>query len=76
MSDRPNTRNATPPASTYLSEALAADAELDEQLAIFRRELDAGEISPAEAAAERVRALETHLARIRALRVKHFGGTS
>jgi hypothetical protein len=67
----------TPPratASTYMSEASAADAELDEQLAIFRRELDAGEITAAEAATERVRALEAHLAAIRALREKHFGG--
>jgi hypothetical protein len=41
-------------AATYVSEATAADVELDEQLAIFRRELDAGEITAAaEAATER-----------------------
>jgi hypothetical protein len=61
------------PASNYISEASAADAVLDEQLAIFRRELDDGEITPAEAAAERVRAMESHLGRIRALRQKYFG---
>jgi hypothetical protein len=66
----------TEPGSTYLDEALAADAELDEQLAIFRRELEAGEITAAEAAAERVRAMEIHLAAIRALRQKYFGGPS
>ena len=58
---------------SYADEAYELDAALDEQLAIFRREEDAGEISPAEAALERVRAMETHLERIRALRIKHFG---
>jgi hypothetical protein len=65
--------STTQPGSTYMDEALAADATLDEQLAIFRRELDAGEMTAAEAAAERVRAMEAHLAAIRALRKKYFG---
>jgi hypothetical protein len=65
--------STTQPASTYMDEALAADAALDDQLAIFRRELDAGEITAAEAAAERVRAMEAHLGAIRALREKYFG---
>jgi hypothetical protein len=60
--------------SNYITEAMAADAALDEQLAIFRREEADGEITAVEAAYERVRALETHLATIRALRAKYFGG--
>jgi len=57
----------------YISEALAVDKALDEQLAIFRRELDNGEIDAIDGANERVKALEAHLATIRALRVKYFG---
>ena len=64
----------TESASDYISEAIAADKALDAKLAIFRRELDAGEITAVDAAYERVRALENHLATIRALRQKYFGG--
>ena len=55
----------------------------------LRRELEAGEIIPVtlaqvgpgqhtavDAGSERVRALENHLATIRALRQKYFGGAS
>jgi hypothetical protein len=59
--------------ATYISEALTADAELDKWLAIFRDELSRGEITEVDAAHERVRAMERHLAVIRALRVKYFG---
>lgn len=68
--------STTQPGSTYMDEALAADAALDEELGIFRRKLDAGEITAAEAAAERVRAMEEHLRTIRSLREKYFGGPS
>jgi len=61
--------------SPYMAEASAADKALDEQLAILRREEADGEITTCEAAAERVRALEAHLAAIRALRARYFGGS-
>jgi hypothetical protein len=61
------------PESTYISEALAADALLDELLGNIRRDVDNNEISLAEAAAERVKVMEEHLATIRELRIRHFG---
>ncbi len=45
-----------------------ADEALDDALAAIRAEQDAGRITPAEAAAERVGLLERHLAECRRLR--------
>ena len=56
----------------YAQEAAAADRLLDDKLAILRRELDAGDITPGEAAADRVAILEAHLASIRELRRRYF----
>jgi len=52
----------------------AADAALDDALAAVRAEEDAGRITPAEAAAERVGLLEQHIAECRRLRREHLGG--
>jgi hypothetical protein len=68
MSDGPTT-------PTYAQEAAAADELLDELLGNVRRDFDAGEISAAEAASERVDIMERHLATIKMLRAKHFGGS-
>ena len=45
----------------------------DDALAAIRAEQDAGRITPAEAAAERVGLLERHLERCRQLRAEHLG---
>jgi hypothetical protein len=47
----------------------------DDALAAIRAEQDAGRITPAEAAAERVGLLEQHLERCRQLRAEHLGGS-
>ena len=60
-------------AASYAAEAAAADALLDELIGNVRRDLDAGEISPAEAAAERIKVMEEHLITIRELRARYFG---
>lgn len=60
--------------ATYAAEAGLADEVLDVAQASIRRRAEAGEITWAEAADERVRVMEDHLAVIRRLRVKHFGG--
>lgn len=46
----------------------------DDALAAIRAEQDAGRITTAEAAAERVTLLEQHLARLEQLRREHLGG--
>lgn len=54
--------------ATYFDAMRQADEDLDEALAAVRAEGDAGRITPAEAAAERVGLLERHLAECRRLR--------
>ena len=58
---------------SYSDEAYELDAKLDEALAAIRRHVDSGEISLAEAAHQRIVALEGHIASIRQLRIEHFG---
>ena len=52
----------------YFDAMREADEVLDEALSHVRAEQDAGRITPAEAAAERVGLLERHLAECRRLR--------
>jgi len=60
--------------AAYFDAMRAADAALDDALAAVRAEEDAGRITPAEAAAERVGLLERHIAECRRLRREHLGG--
>jgi hypothetical protein len=78
MNDRPTSPNpaASPPdrASTY-AELLAAEAgKLDATLAAIRADTEAGNLTSAEAADNRVQVLEAHLASIRLLRELYLGG--
>ena len=60
--------------AAYFDAMRAADAALDDALAAVRAEEDAGRITPAEAAAERVGLLERHIAECRRLRREHLAG--
>lgn len=60
--------------SAYYDAVSRADADLEDALAAIRAEEDAGRITPAEAAAERIGLLERHLAECRRLRREHLGG--
>lgn len=59
----------------YFEAVAAADEQLEAGLAALRHREDAGEIRPAEAAAERVQMLERHLEECRRLRREHLGGS-
>ena len=61
--------------SAYYDAVSRADADLDEALGHVRAEQDAGRITPAEAAAERVELLERHLELCQQARLDHLGGT-
>jgi hypothetical protein len=61
--------------SAYYNLVNKADADLDEALSHVRAEEDAGRITPAEAAAERVELLERHLELCQQARLDHLGGT-
>ena len=61
--------------SAYYSVVGKADADLDEALGHVRAEQDAGRITPAEAAAERIGLLEHHLELCQQARLDHLGGT-
>jgi hypothetical protein len=61
--------------SAYYSTVGKADADLDEALSHVRAEQDAGRITPAEAASERVELLERHLELCQQARLDHLGGT-
>ena len=60
--------------STYYSVVGKADTDLDEALSHVRAEEDAGRITPAEAASERVELLERHLELCQQARLEHLGG--
>lgn len=62
------------PDRTYAEEAAAFDRILGRKLQALRDRFDAGDITAAETAAERVRLLEHHLAAIQNLRREYFGG--
>jgi hypothetical protein len=62
------------PANAYFDAMRDADEALDDALAAVRAEEDAGRVTPAEAAAERVGLLERHLAECRRLRRDLLGG--
>ena len=59
--------------SAYFDAMREADKALDDALAAVRAEEDAGRITPAQAAAERVGLLEGHLAECRRLRRERGG---
>lgn len=60
--------------SRYWQLATEAASNLEERLAAISRDFDAGEISTIDAANERIRILEEHLARLRLLREEYLGG--
>ncbi len=57
-----------PDSSAYHDQMRDLDEALDDALAAIRAEQDAGRITPAQAAAERVGLLERHIAECRRLR--------
>ena len=59
--------------AAYFDAMRAADEALDDALAAVRAEEDAGRITTAEAAAERVGLLERHLERCQQARLDHLG---
>jgi hypothetical protein len=61
---------------TYFAAMRDADAALDDALGHVRAEQDAGRITPAEAAAERVGLLERHIAECQRLRRELLGGAN
>jgi len=61
--------------SAYYTVVGQADADLDEALSHVRAEQDAGRITPAEAAAERIGLLERHLELCQQARLDHLDGT-
>jgi hypothetical protein len=63
MSNHPTDRHAA-----YFDAMREADEALDEALQAIRAEQDAGRLSPAEAAAERIGLLERHIAECQRLR--------
>jgi hypothetical protein len=62
--------------SAYFAAVSEAADELAEAQSHIRAEQDAGRISVAEAAVERVGLLERHLERLEQLRREHFGDPS
>ncbi len=61
--------------SAYYSAIHQADTDLEEAISHVRAEEDAGRITTAEAAAERVELLERHLELCQQARLDHLGGT-
>lgn len=61
------------PTSAYFDAMREADEVLDDALGHIRAEQDAGRLSPAEAAAERVGVLERHIAECQRLRRELLG---
>jgi hypothetical protein len=62
--------------NAYFAAMHDTDAAVDDALAAIRAEEDAGRITPAEAAAERVGLLERHIAECRRLRRELLGEES
>jgi hypothetical protein len=67
-------RNEDEQRAPYWEAVTAADRKVDALIAAIRRREDAGALTAAGAAAERIEALEAHLAEIRRLRQEHLGG--
>ncbi len=63
------------PHSAYFNAISRANADLEEALSHLRAEEDAGRITTAEAAAERIGLLERHLEVCQQARIAHLGGT-
>ena len=61
---------------TYVTALNDEQNAFDDALAAIRAESQAGRITVAEAATERVGLLERHLARLAALRAEHLGESS
>ncbi len=61
--------------SAYYDAVSRADADLEDALSHVRAEEDAGRITPAGAAAERIELLERHLELCQQARIAHRGGT-
>jgi len=68
MQNDPTSTSGSGRCSAYFDAMRDADEALDDGLAAIRAEEDAGRITPAEAATERVGLLERHLAECRRLR--------
>jgi len=60
--------------SAYYQAVSAADQRLEQALAGLRDRQYAGEVTPVEAAQERIALLEAHLAECQAIRRQHLGG--
>ena len=60
--------------SAYHDAMRDLDESLDDALAAIRAEQDAGRITTAQAATERITVLERHIAECRRLRREHLGG--
>jgi hypothetical protein len=65
--------SATSEHSEYYDAVTQADGHLDAVMAAIRADELADDLTPREAADNRIAALEAHLERVRALRVEHFG---
>ena len=61
--------------STYFDAIRRAEEDISEALGHVRAEENAGRITTAEAAAERIELLERHLELCQRLRAEHLGGT-
>ena len=60
--------------SAYYDAMRDADEALQDALACIRAETTEGNLTPAEAAAERCGLMERHLAELERLRAEHLGG--
>ena len=67
-------RVSADPHSEYWDRVSAADRRVDAELASIRRKQDAGIVTAAQAAGERAKALQAHLAEVRRLRQEFLGG--
>ena len=76
MQNDPTGTSGSGRCSTYFDAMRDADEALDDALAAVRAEEDAGRITTAEAAAERVGLLERHIDLCQRLRREHLGEPS
>jgi len=61
-----------PPRATYFVLVAEEDARLDATIAAIRADEDAGHLTPAEAASNRISVLEIHARRVRELREQYL----
>jgi hypothetical protein len=75
MQNDPTGTSGSGRCSTYFDAIRRAEEDISEALGHVRAEEDAGRITTAEAATERIELLERHLKRCRRLRAEHLGST-